>query len=378
MKIVITCPCIDKFSGIENYVIKIAKIFLNRSDTNIFIFPTFKFEKNKVIDFFKNKRIKILENKSPMEYLGKNQKKSGKLFEYYCKYYDFDLIIDNTGILPLSKKILNNKKYFLVQHFDVKHFLYKINTLSGLLKRVFRFFSFKPLKFRYAKNIICFTEFDEKIIKKYAKIKDQKFYKIPLSSFNEKLISSKKSELKINIKNKTAELIYIGRIIKVYKRIHWILPLFKIAKKNKWKIKIFGWGSYAKRLEEITKQKITSIELNNNNKKIQEYSSSMFSVIFSPYEGFPYSVVEATSLGVPVIMRYKFNNSNYFKKALKIKTWNKNKFAKEVQKLINFFINNKEEYYRLCIDSIDFALKNLTTEIFEKKWNEILDSKFNF
>lgn len=220
MKIVITCPCIDKFSGIENYVIKISKIFLNRLNTNIFIFPTFKYEKNKVIDFFQNERIKILENKSPMEYLGKNQKKSGELFEYYCKYYDFDLIIDNTGILPLSKKILNNKKYFLVQHFDVKHFLYKINTLSGFLKRVFRFFSFKPLKFRYAKNIICFTEFDEKIIKKYTKIKDQKFYKIPLSSFDEKLISSKKSELKINIENKTNELIYIGRIIKVYKRIH--------------------------------------------------------------------------------------------------------------------------------------------------------------
>lgn len=377
MKVLITCPCLDKASGIENYTNRIIDILLKRPEVDIFVFPIFKYDKYKIIDIFLNKKIKILENNYPMKYFGKNHKKSSNLFKNYCQFYNFDLIIDNTSLLPVPKNILINNNYFLVQHFDIKWFLYKINTFSGLFKRLWFFFSFSPIKFKYAKNIICYTELDKKIIKKHGKIKNQKFYVIPLSSFDKKTIIRRKTELEQFVQNKINDLIYIGRIAKKSKRFHWAIPLVRMTKKNNFNIKIFGWGPYTRKIEKITKTKILPIQLNDIHKKIKEYSDSMFSFLFSPYEGFSYSLVESISLGTPVIIRDHFNNSKYFETALKIKTFRKNKFAKEIEILINFYKKNKEKYFQLCLQTIDFALKNFTTEDFEKKWNQILDSKIN-
>lgn len=144
-----------------------------------------------------------------------------------------------------------------------------------------------------------------------------------------------------------------------------------MVQKNNWKIQIFGWGPYAEKLEKIINKKIVPIGLSDDNEKIRKYEKSFFSFLFSPYEGFPYGVVESLSLGVPVIIRNKFNSSNYFKPALKIKTSNKILFSKKAEKIIKFYKNNLDKYYKLCIESIDFALNNLTNEIFEENWNKI-------
>lgn len=371
MKFLITCPCLDRASGIENYVAKIIEILLKQPDAKIFIFPIFKYDKSKINNLFLNERIKILENNYPIKYISASNSKCAIVFENYCNEHNFDFIIDNTGILPISKKILISKNYFLIQHFDVKHFLYKINTLSGFIKRIWWFFNRYPMKFYYASNIVVFSEHDEQIIKKSNKNKNQKIYKIPLSSFNKNLIIEQKNNLQKNYLNKTNDLIYIGRIAKKYKRFNWVVPLFKMSQKNNWKIQIFGWGPYVKKLEKIMNKKIVSIGLDNDNEKIKEYEKSYFSFLFSPYEGFPYSIVESLSLGVPVIIRNKFNTSNYFEPALKIKTSSKIIFSREIKKIINFYKNNLDKYYELCLNSINFALNNLTTEIFEENWNKI-------
>lgn len=371
MKVLITCPCLDKASGIENYVGKLIGILLKNFDVEIFIFPIFKYEKSKINNLFLNEKIRILENNFPIKYISLNHSKCAKVFEKYCNEQNFDFIIDNTGILPIPKKILILKNYFLIQHFDVKHFLYKINTLSGFIKRLWWFFNKYPIKFYHASNIVVFSECDEKIIKKNTKNKNQKFYKIPLSSFGKDLITKQKNNLEKNNLNKSIDLIYIGRIVKKYKRFNWVVPLFKVVQKNNWKIQIFGWGPYAEKLEKIINKKIVPIGLSDDNEKIRKYEKSFFSFLFSPYEGFPYAVVESLSLGVPVIIRNKFNSSNYFKPALKIKTFNKILFSKKTEKIIKFYKNNLDKYYKLCLNSIDFALNNLTNEIFEENWNKI-------
>ena len=91
-------------------------------------------------------------------------------------------------------------------------------------------------------------------------------------------------------------------------------------------------------------------------------------ILYSKYEGFSFSLVEALSQGVPIIVKDTFLSASYLCNKKTGLLLPKNTSVEEDIQLIKEFISmSDEQYHQYQINCINFYNKNLNMEIFTNK-----------
>jgi glycosyltransferase involved in cell wall biosynthesis len=156
--------------------------------------------------------------------------------------------------------------------------------------------AFKIIRRAFYHNLhllVILTEFDLKNFRKIAR------NVVVINNF----IAERHQKIIDPYKNK--KFIFVGRIEKV-KGIDYLCKILKSYYESSnlpWQCKIIGDGTYRDRLIDfIHGNKLDKVEMLLNSSTIeQEYRNASFLLLTSRFEGFPMVLLEAASLGLPVI-----------------------------------------------------------------------------
>ena len=291
-----------------------------------------------------------------------NVLKFRKLIYKLNKLNNYDLIIDST--VATLKKLAKNDNYFWIQHTDASFFNEDLKfNLKNFIKKIFGFES----NIYYAKNIVFYDEANLNYIKSRRK---SNFigYCIPLSC------NVPKNLLPI-IKNQCIErtkIVYFGRLennqknIQLIQNINRKLNLIEFYGEGETNIKLTIGNSYKGYISPAINPQLI----------LNKYK---FLILMSNFEGFSYSLVQALSFGIPIIVR------NTFLSAKTLVDSGKNGFllpandtveeyAKKIKEIYNI---DSCSYCKMCENAYRFALMNLDDSFFEKRWLEIFNKFLN-
>jgi len=216
------------------------------------------------------------------------------VFELYASMQEFDLIHST-----YYKKILNfNKKKKILTVYDLIHekFLYTKNKKLFLLKK-------KAID--QADHIICISKNTQIDLINYYGIEKEKTSVIYLASSFEHDINKDKDKEKD--KDRDSFILYVGERAR-YKNFINFIKAFASSKKllNKIKIVCFGDRPFSK--EEIGLFKLMGFKeekivyISGNSKVLENLYLRATALVYpSLYEGFGIPIIEAMSLGCPVI-----------------------------------------------------------------------------
>ncbi|MBQ3621219.1 glycosyltransferase [bacterium] len=91
-------------------------------------------------------------------------------------------------------------------------------------------------------------------------------------------------------------------------------------------------------------------------------------ILYSKYEGFPFSLVEALSQGLPIIVKNTFLSASYLcnsKTGLLLPQ--DTSVEEDIELIKKFLAISDEKYHQLQINCINFYNENLNTDIFTNK-----------
>lgn len=91
-------------------------------------------------------------------------------------------------------------------------------------------------------------------------------------------------------------------------------------------------------------------------------------ILYSKYEGFPFSLVEALSQGVPIIVKNTFLSASYLcnsKTGLLLPA--STTIEEDIELIKKFVLISNEKYHQLQINCVDFYNENLNINIFTNK-----------
>ncbi len=187
----------------------------------------------------------------------------------------------------------------------VKHSCYresKIQTLACVISTWFH-----RLTGIYGKiNYICLTEFNKKKLLEWKQIREKKVFVKPNFTESPKEIIPKNG--------RKEQFVFAGRIDEI-KGIQVLLEAWKIMKENAPKLIICGTGPLEKWCRQfIEENSIKSVRMlgfvsNTNVRKIVAESKALI-LPTQWYEGFPMNIVEAFSVGTPVVCSDHGNAGN--------------------------------------------------------------------
>lgn len=273
-------------------------------------------------------------------------------------WQEYDLIINQTANIKWSKEIYKSPKWIYVQHFCPN--FYKQKYIAGSFLRPIIYFGMwmTGIKnpFKNFKNLVFFSEEDKKALN----ARTNSYVIIPLAAYSKKQILENKKNIKVVPEN---NYLFFGRIDNLQKNIKYIANLFE---SNQLDIDFYGQGQielldnkdYCHYKGIIKQDEIPNI-----------ISSYKFNVLLSKYEGFPFSIVECLSNGIPTISSMNCASS---------KTLTNNKgfilSKKDKNKIIDINKLDKKQYLELRQNCLDYALENLTLEAFENNWIQFINS----
>lgn len=355
---------LDKIGGVSNYNKLLIKLFekngsqikqLVLSDIDYDYIPKFdkKILKNKI--YWK----KFLNNKSLIKkfiYRYKCIKISRKIINK-IDFSEFDLIIDSSNLFfnKLAKKI----NYFWVQHGHPSYYNGKV--YKNFLKRIgiFTLNIIANIKnpFINNRNVVLFDTFNSPLNKN----KNVNYFFIPISSFTkEEIINNKNQKIK-DIKNNN--IVFMGRLDNASKNISKLNDIANTGVN----ILVYGDGP-DKNL--LTSKNITLFGEYSKDGIKWILEKAKYSILVSNFEGFPYSIVESISYGVPVICLDSFPSAKFLIGS------NERGFLlnySEILAKINHIKNLKDSKYNKLVDNcFNFAIDKLNLETFESSWINIL------
>jgi glycosyltransferase involved in cell wall biosynthesis len=250
-----------------------------------------------------------------------------------------------------------NFKIILIERTPLQE-LYIYYGLKDFLKKIL----FKTLiKFTFKKADCCIAN-SSFISKEYNNKYNLKFITINPPSFDGKLNLKKKSTKK----NKEINFVTVCRLTKE-KGLEKLIKIIPNIRK-KIVLNIIGNGPELNYLKQIT----SKLNLNNNVKFLGEISPSKIKIKLKKYdcyinnsdfEGFPNTVVEALSVGIPVFASQSYGGINEILNSNKYGLIYKNE--NHLTKIINNFIDDKI--------SFNFNKKNLSKHL--NKFNEVNNLK---
>ena len=107
---------------------------------------------------------------------------------------------------------------------------------------------------------------------------------------------------------------------------------------------------------------------------ISVLSKYKFMILYSKYEGFPFSLVESLSQGLPIIVKDSFLSASYLcnKKTGLLLPLNTS-INEDIETIKKFISMSDEQYHQYQINCVNFYNENLNIDIFAKKWMKIFD-----
>ena len=368
--LLITVNKIDGHGGVATYNKKLIEIIeKNFKDINIdILLPGFwnkyinKSEKYKGIyqyyfSNFKSKNIYINQLLSPFS--------GRKILKKLLHKQNYNLIIDSTD--TYFKRIAKWDNYFLIQHNSFEFYQSKIQKkFIGFIKRIIKIIFGARFPFDKTKNVILYDNDNKEL---YFKLfnNSANIHCIALCSQNkEKALDNK--QIILNREN----IIYFGRL-GFQKNIKGLITINNSINK----IDFYGsteQSKYSKEVYKVLQEKNWYKGVLNQNNLYTTINKYKFSINYSFFEGFPFSIVESLSCGVPVIVKDSFTSANFLTSYDHRLLIPKNATNEEAIKQINSLLNlSDEEYLELCKKAFKFFQENLSYEIFEKKWLEIFN-----
>jgi len=233
----------------------------------------------------------------------------------------------------------------------------KKNTFKQMLKFFYKFF-FEDFIIKNTSAIHALSEEESKLWSR--KIKKNKIYIIP-NGVRKSLLFKKKY-----LKNKIFSICYCGRIAIFQKGLDLLLLAINELKKKNYRIylNIIGDGHQKSKLEKMAYNlKIDDMitfhgnKIGNNKKKLI-VKNDIF-IHTSRFEGIPMAVLEAASLGMPLVISKNTNlskfiikaNSGYVIKSLQIK---------HISETIEKIIKNRNKIKKMGINSRMMAIGNFS------------------
>ena len=207
----------------------------------------------------------------------------------------------------------------------------------------------------------------QNIIKKQNK---QKFEVIPNPlSFSEFLP-------KDQLKNKTKEIIFVGRLVEAQKRVSAILKIWKLVEQNPlltdWTLKIVGEGKDETFLHWLTKRyqlKRVSFEGRQDPKPYYEKASIMVST--SAYEGWPMVLMEAMPMGCCCLAFDSYDAIHDIIEDNKNGKIIPNNNIKAYYNALSELMLNDEKRIAMMLSAIDSS-KQFSMEVIGEKWRDLL------
>ncbi len=258
----------------------------------------------------------------------------------------------------LRKNFLKKNKIFAIDH---AHGFKKLSLKANKNKFFyFLFFILKKInknKFKYI-DFITFTNYDVDLLKKL-KVNFKSIDYIPtfFDEFDE--------EIKIN--KKKYDICYLGRMSSK-KRVKFIS---KIAQKNN--LKIITMGGPENKVPKYMRSNNYKGIVTNNKEKYKNLKEAKVFPIISKSEGINFTSIEAMSQKLPLIILDTFPAAKFLiddnKNGILIKR--KKDFELELIKLLN----NQEKINELGNNAYDYVLKNFSSSIFLKNWENKLNKK---
>lgn len=353
--------------GVENY----NTILLNILKTN---FSNVIVHKACLLDIFNNIQNKKIPDEifhiKGTEELTKNENKVGfklkigfhikkfrKLIYKLENQFHYDLIIDST--ITYYEKFKNKNNFIWIQHVTPE--FYEMKHLQGFNKYLnltsMKLFGMKNPIQNY-NNIVLYDKYNLQYLKN--KRNDNFNYNLINLSNKEEI-----SDLNWDTIKDRKRIIYFGRIENGQKNIDELIAI----NEKLHLIDFYGKGD-EKLISKLGESYKGNLKHQDINKIVQKYK---FCILLSKYEGYSYSLVEALSNGLPLMLSNTYQSAKFLidneKNGLLIqKEWNIDKICKEILKFYNL---NEEQYLKLVNNSYEFAKKNLNHELFIDKWSNI-------
>lgn len=344
--------------GIENYNALCYQDWAHKYDVTEFPF---------IADQGKRSTVRPLNNNIKINYLLVGWKPNLMIWGgIYTKkkmqkiFNDFDVVIINSSWIP--KKWLNNDKTILVQHNDLQVYCWKWNSKNYLFSFSLilnsLFFNIGTLKnpFLKAKNIVFYskeTDFE-------SNVKNKWYIQLAHKSQSEIICQ--------NINNRLG-FAWIGRLVDDQKNVK---DAIRLANLNN-DMSIYGQGN-VKLIDKYLKNKQQFKGIISKHQIDEILKSLKAFILTSKYEGFSFVVVEALSMGTPVIMFNTFDAAKFFKNSGAVFLIEKNNIEQFNAKIAWLRNLSLKEYENISNQAIDFAKKHFTKEIFWNKWDQVLSN----
>ena len=285
--------------------------------------------------------------------------------EFKKIYKQYDLILNSSLVcFPIAKK-LNN--YYLIQH-NIFRWYVPILIDNKSIRNIIRKFIWLLTKtynlVKYTKNLIVFDNACKQYILPYCDNANVIEIALPskINAIALKDLNAKKPQ----------RIMFLGRIAKE-KNIDLLIGI----NKSLHLIDFYGqaWDDYGKKyLQILIKNNWYKGFINDKKTLIVTLKQYKFMILYSKYEGFPFSLVEALSQGVPIIVKDTFLSASYLCNSKTGLLLPKNTSVEEDIQLIKKFISmSDEQYHQYQINCINFYNENLNMEIFTNKWRKIFD-----
>ena len=114
--------------------------------------------------------------------------------------------------------------------------------------------------------------------------------------------------------------------------------------------------------------------INGSQELIKRLSNYKFMILYSLYEGFPFSLVEALSQCLPIIVKDTFLSAQYLCNEKTGLLLPKNTSIDEDISLIRKFLKiSQKDYLKLQLNCVNFYNQNLSIQNFTNKWLTIFD-----
>ena len=279
---------------------------------------------------------------------------------------DYDLIINSSYFCFHSTKRLSN--YYLIQHIDIDKYCYKLCKPISLTEKIRKIISFMLNGsfdfFKHSKNIIVYDKFVKNEVEKVCSTINIICIALPSKidpiSIGKLLPTNRKG------------IIFLGRLclqknidalIEINKQLN-LIDFYGSAENDKgiyYKEVLLKNGRYKGQI-------INSEELKNTLLKYK------FLILYSTHEGFSFSLVEALSQGLPIIVKNSYLSAPYLCNGKTGLLLPKDTTVEQDVELIKKFISMPEQkYHEYQINCVNFYNENLNINIFNQKWCSIFD-----
>lgn len=366
--LIISYNTLNILGGIEKYNNKLVDILV-KSYPNVSIHMAVMLKKNDdyfnqnvtyhFVDLPEKKNIKIFD-------LFNEKMQINKYMNKLQDEYGFDMIINSTYIDFNKLSKMNN--YFLIQHGDLSTY---VGTLISNEHRVKHFLAclysrmFLSLKkiLKHAKNIVVFDDVNYNNIKKYT---NANLYIISLFNSNSNITT----ENNFNSRNK---ILFLGRIDERQKNIAKLIEINDQINL----IEFMGPPSFedGEYYKDILEKKNLYLGNSSNEELIKNIiDSHKFMILYSKYEGFPFSLVESLSYGVPIIVKNTFASASFLcNKKTGLLLERNSTIQDDIKKIKEFYSMDEKTYEQYCLNCLEFYKNNLDLDIFVKKWEKIFN-----